>query len=142
MRNLLSGKLVDKFAMEMFRYKGIIGINLDYLLDNNPRVDTKANQNMEHVDMIDLSDASQFRTNTTHFGRAYKEDNKLVWDHLKSQLLGEQAYNHIRRFNTNDNGRVLEMYLLVFMRVKISSNGCENPHSQKLLPYSTRVTDT
>ena len=95
----------DKFIMKLSHTVGCRGIPLDYVVDSTPRVVTRANQNMAFVESIDLSEDGQYRTLTTHFGRAYKEDNKAVWDILKSNLLGEPAYNHISSNNTSRNGR-------------------------------------
>ena len=81
----------DKFIMKLSHTVGCRGIPLDYVVDSTPRVVTRANQNMAFVESIDLSEDGQYRTLTTHFGRAYKEDNKAVWDLLKSNLLGEPA---------------------------------------------------
>ena len=95
----------DKFIMKCSQTTGCRGITLDYVVDSTPRAVTRANQQLEYVDTIDISDDVQFRTMTTHFGRAFKEDNKAVWDLLKSNLIGEPAYNHISNFNNSNNGR-------------------------------------
>ena len=95
----------DKFIMKLSKTTGCRSITLDYVVDSTPRAVTRANQNMEYVHTIDISDEVQFRTMTTHFGRAFKEDNKAMWDLLKCNLLGEPAYNHISNFNNSNNGR-------------------------------------
>jgi hypothetical protein len=46
-----------------------------------------------------------FTTRTVHFGPSFKNDNQLVWNKIKTALLGKPGYNHISSFNTSKNGR-------------------------------------
>jgi hypothetical protein len=95
----------EKFIMKISRTKGTRGIALNYVIDSTPRTATRINAAKQEVNTVDISDDEIFTTQTTHFGRSFKADNKTVWEHLKNLNIGHPPYNHISRFNSSANGR-------------------------------------
>lgn len=95
----------DKFIMRLSNVKGCRNTTLHYVIDSTPRAASRATSNKAEVNTIDIMNDSIFHTTTTHFGRAYKVDNKAVWDTLKSNLLGRPPYNHVSRYDTSSDGR-------------------------------------
>lgn len=95
----------EKFIMKISRTKGTRGIALNYVIDSTPRLATRINAAMQEVNVVDISNDDLITNQTTHFGRSFKADNKMVWEHLKNLNIGHPPYNHISRFNTSTNGR-------------------------------------
>ena len=95
----------DKFLMKLSRTIGARGFAITYVVDTTTRTALRATAALDIIDDYDISDDAIYVTWPTHFGPAFKTDNKAVWELLKSQLLGCPAFNHISRFDASKNGR-------------------------------------
>jgi hypothetical protein len=104
----------EKFNQLLDLTIGAHKIPIRYVIDSTVRPHLRANATRSEVDTIDMEDEDLFTTNTVHFGAAYKNDNKLVWNLLANALLAKPGYNHISSFNTSKNGRAAWFALRTF----------------------------
>ena len=95
----------DMIELKLDILKGKGGHPLSYILNHVPRNATRSNASRKVVDSIDLEEAGIYKTHTVHFGKNFKDDNKRVWNYLKSVLLNTPAYNHILEYDRTYNGR-------------------------------------
>ena len=95
----------DTVLMKISVIQGKTGFPIDYVLDSNPRRITHANANRTVQAEIDFSEDDFFKKNAIHFGKHFKEDNKLVWLVLKSYLMKTSSYDHIIHIDRTSNGR-------------------------------------
>ena len=95
----------ENFILLLGLTKGIRGIPLDYVVDNTPRMATRANSLRTEIDLIDMTRDNTLKSRTVHFGDSFKHDNKTVWNKLHTLLVDKPAYNHINSFATSKNGR-------------------------------------
>ena len=95
----------DKFESNLANMIGARYTPLSYVIDctERPRI-TRATQLFE-VEVIDMGDVELLKTNTTHHGPQYKDDNSKVWMLLKKSLLGNQPYHHIDEYEKTRDGR-------------------------------------
>ena len=85
--------------------KSTRGITLEYIADTTSRPITRRNATKILVDKIDVYDEEYIRSNATHFGSYFKEDDANTATMLKKVLLNTSAYNHIIQAITNKNRR-------------------------------------
>ena len=95
----------DKFMMKLAKGKGARGITLSYVVDETDRHSDNINEDFDAVTTLDINNHEMYVTDTMHFGEGWTDDNRTVWNMLKSSLLGHPPFNHISRFNTGTNGR-------------------------------------
>ena len=95
----------DKFESNLANMVGARYTPLSYVIDGTerPRI-TRATPLFE-VETIDMGDIELIKTNTTHHGPQFKEDNSKVWMLLKKSLLGYQPYHHIDEYERGRDGR-------------------------------------
>ena len=108
----------QNFTLLLGLTKGIRGIPLDYIIDNTIRIATRSNNTRSEIDQIDLTEENVFQNRTVHFGDAYKQDNKAVWNKLHTLLVDKPGYNHISSFSTSKNGRNAWNTLVTFYEGK------------------------
>ena len=94
----------DLVTMKLGLIKGQAGYPLDYVVNSSERIAKRGNATRRTVDHRDITRES-FKTSCVHFGKAFKEDNRRVWNVLKSLLLENSAYNHILEMDRTSNGR-------------------------------------
>ena len=95
----------DLVIMKLTQTKGKAGYSVAYVIDNKPRTASKKTDPRLEVDLQDLSEENVFETHPVHFGTAFKEDNKKVWNVIKSLLLETPSYDHIIGCNRTADGR-------------------------------------
>ena len=95
----------DAFEMKLGIIKSKSGFSINYVIDPTPREFTRNNAIRGVTDNINLADEIVFKEKAVHFGKMYKEDNKIVWLHLKAALLRSPSYDHILEYNKTSNGR-------------------------------------
>ena len=95
----------EKFKQLLDLTVGAHNIAIQYVIDSTVRTHLQANALRSEIATIDLETEGIFTQNTVHFGAAYKNDNKLVWNLLANTLLNKPGYNHISGFNNSKNGR-------------------------------------
>ena len=91
--------------MKLSFTKGKAGFPVLYVIDDTTRTSTRLNSTRTTIDFIDLTDEEIFKVRPVHFGRVYKEDNKLVWNVIKSLLMDSPSYDHIISFDKTADGR-------------------------------------
>ena len=104
----------DAFEMKLEILKSKAGFPLNYVVDQTPRVFTRANANRGEVPAVDLTEPNVFKEQAVHFGKTYKDDNKTVWLLLKSLLLNSSSYDHVLEFNASSNDRKAFLTLKTF----------------------------
>ena len=95
----------DKLLLKLSTMKSTRGINLEYIADTTIRQNTRGSSSKILVDKIDVSDEEYIRSNATHFGSYFKEDDANTAVMLKKALLNTSAYNHITVAITKKSGR-------------------------------------
>ena len=98
----------DSFKTKLSLTIGNRGISIDYVIDSTPRAVTSANDTKEEIDDLNdlnLEDDEIFKTQSTHFGPAFKADNAIVWNRLKALLINTPHFNHISQCEKSRNGR-------------------------------------
>ena len=95
----------DLIKMRLSLIKGKMCYPIDYVVDMTPRKVNRANAARTLVDTVPITEEDFLKTHTVHFGKAYKEDNKRVWNVLKSQLHETSAFDHIIGFDRRCDGR-------------------------------------
>lgn len=95
----------DTVLMKISVIQGKTGFPIDYVLNSNPREITHANSARAIRAEIDFAEDNFFEKNAIHFGKHFKEDNKLVWLVLKSYLMKTSSYDHIIHIDKTSNGR-------------------------------------
>lgn len=104
----------DAFEMKLEIVKSNSGFPLNYVIDQTPRVYTRANTTRGEVGLVDLTESNLFKERAVHFGKTFKDDNKTVWLILKSLLLNSSSYDHVLEFNASSNGRKAYLTLKTF----------------------------
>ena len=95
----------DKFESNLANMVGARYTPLSYVIDGVERPRITRLTLLFEVETIDMGDIKLLKTNTTHHGLQYKEDNSKVWMLLKKSLLGNQPYHHIDEYGRNRDGR-------------------------------------
>ena len=96
----------DKLHLKLSMMKSTRGgISLEYIADVSTRSVTRASEPRLLIDTIVVNDEDLNRTNTTHFGTHFKEDNASVAAMLKKTLINAPAYNHVEKPISKKNGR-------------------------------------
>ena len=95
----------DLVMMRLSFIKGKAGFPILYVVDGTTRTSIRANATRSTASLIDFTDEEIFKTRPVHFGRVYKEDNKRVWNVIKSLLMESPAYDHIISFDKAADGR-------------------------------------
>ena len=85
----------NAFEMKLGITKSKSGFSINYAIDPTPKEFIRSNTTRGVADNINLADEITFREKAVHFGKMYKEDNKIVWLHLKTALLKSPSYEHI-----------------------------------------------
>ena len=91
--------------MRLSLIKGKIGFPIDYVIDTNDRAAKRVNAAHALIDTVPITDDDFLKSNVVHFGKPYKEDNKRVWNVLKSLLYQTSAYDVIVDCDKSSNGR-------------------------------------
>ena len=95
----------DMVSMRLSLIKGKKGYPIEYITDDTPREIKRANAARVFVDLLPITEDDYLKKNVVHFGTAYKDDNRRVWNVLKSLLHKAPAYNHIVGYDRLSNGR-------------------------------------
>lgn len=95
----------DKFKMKLSLTIGKRGFPLSYVIDESVRPVSRGNANLLEVDELNLGEENLYLHGATQFGAPFNQDNLLVWNLLKSQLLGTPVFNHIANCDSSSNGR-------------------------------------
>ena len=95
----------DTVLMKLSMTKGKTGFPIDYVINMTERDITHANAARVILDTIDITEDKFFETSAVHFGKHYKEDNKIVWLVLKSYLMKTPSYDLIIQIDRSSNGR-------------------------------------
>ena len=95
----------DTILMKLSMTKGKTGFPIDYVINMTDRNINHANAARAILDTVDISEDKFFETRAVHFGKHYKEDNKVVWLVLKSYLMKTPSYYHITQIDRISNGR-------------------------------------
>ena len=95
----------DTVLMKISVIQGKTGFPIDYVLDSNPRQITRANAARTIQSEINFTEDDFFKKHAIHFGKHFKEDNKLVWLVLKSYLMKTSSYDHIIHIDRTSDGR-------------------------------------
>ena len=72
---------------------------LSCLVDTTTRTSLRASVPIEEIDALDLAEEHIFEKKTAHFGTTFKQDNTLLWNKLKNELLDKLGCNHISQFS-------------------------------------------
>ena len=104
----------DMVKMRLAMMKGKGGFQIDYIIDNTERHAKRVNAARFLVDIAPITDDGYINSHAVHFGRKYKEDNKRVWNVLKSLLHETNAYDHILDCDKTSNGRKAWQVLKMF----------------------------
>ena len=95
----------DIIQMRLSLIKGKMFYPIDYVIDATTRDVNRANAARTFIDVVPITEDGYLQKHTVHFGDAYKEDNKRVWNVLKSQLHETSAYDRITGFDRKNDGR-------------------------------------
>ena len=95
----------DTVLMKLSMTKGKTGFPIDYVINMTERDIIHANAARAILDTIDITEDKFFETSAVHFGKHYKEDNKVVWLVLKSYLMKTPSYDLIIQIDRSSNGR-------------------------------------
>ena len=85
----------DLVVMKLSQIKGKGGYPVTYVIDRTPRRAQKKADPRNEVDRENFDEDYIFETRPVHFGVTFKEDNKEVWNVIKSLLLETPTYDHI-----------------------------------------------
>ena len=91
--------------MRLSLIKGKIGFPIDYVIDKTDRTIRRSNAAHILVDTAPITDDDYLKSHVVHFGKAFKEDNKKVWNVLKALLYETSAYDHIVDCDKTSNGK-------------------------------------
>ena len=95
----------DLVLMRLQLIKGKVGYPIDYVIDKTERHAERTNASRFLVDIAPITEDNYLKTHVVHFGKAFKEDNKRVWNVLKSLLHETSAYDHVVDCDKTSNGR-------------------------------------
>lgn len=95
----------DKFILKLSLVNGSRSIPLDYVIDTSVRAVTRGNAARVPVASSNVMNANYLKNHAVHFGPQFKEDNKAVWNRLKSALLNTAPYYHISSHDSTKDGR-------------------------------------
>ena len=95
----------DLIQMRLSLIKGKTTYSIDYIIDMTERDVKRSNAARILVDTVPITQEGYLKTHTVHFGGAFKEDNKRVWNVLKAQLHETSAYDRITSFDSRNDGR-------------------------------------
>ena len=95
----------DLVQMRLQLIKGKVGFPIDYVLDTTDRHAQRVNAAQFLIDTVPITEDNFLKTHVVHFGKVFKEDNKRVWNVLKSLLHQTSAYDHIVDCDKTSNGR-------------------------------------
>ena len=104
----------EKFLQLLDLTVGAHNLTIRYVVDGTVRPHLRSNALRTEVDVIDLEDEYLFTSSIVHFGPAFKNDNKLVWNLLTNALLDKPGYNHISAHSATKNGRAAWFALRTF----------------------------
>ena len=95
----------DMVAMKLSFLTGKSGFSVEYVIDISERGYKSARATRGEEEIVDFERVDVFKTRPVHFGKSFKEDNKRVWNVLKSLLLETPAYDHILSCDRTSDGR-------------------------------------
>ena len=95
----------DIIQMKLGLIKGRMSYPIDYVIDMTDRNASRANAARTLIDIVPITEDGYLQSHTVHFGDAFKEDNKRVWNLLKAQLHETSAYDRIMGCNKKNDGR-------------------------------------
>ena len=95
----------EMILMRLSLMKGKMCHPIDYIVDETERQVKRGNAARVFVDSVPITDENYLKTHTVHFGEYFKEDNKRVWNMLKSNLHDTPAYDRISEFDKRNDGR-------------------------------------
>ena len=95
----------DTVLMKLSVIQGKTGFPISYIIDSKPRQIERANAPRTIHNAIDFTEDNFFQNHAVHFGKHFKEDNKMVWLVLKSYLMKTPSYDHITHIDKTSNGR-------------------------------------
>ena len=95
----------DLITMRLSLIKGRMSHPIDYVIDETDRHVKRVNASRMFVDTVPITDEDFLKTHVVHFGTCFKDDNKRVWNVLKSNLHETPAYDHIIEFDKRKDGR-------------------------------------
>ena len=95
----------DLVTMKLSMIQGKAGFPIVYVIDKTDRAANRANIRREEINSVNFEEDDIFTTRPVHFGKSFKEDNKRVWNVIKSLLLKTSSYDHIIDCNRTMNGR-------------------------------------
>ena len=95
----------DLVLMKLANIKGKGGYPVTYVIDKTPRTAVRRTTPRVEVDVEDLSELDVFEKRPVHFGNTFNEDNKRVWNVIKSLLLESPSYDHIIGYNKSSDGK-------------------------------------
>lgn len=104
----------EKFVQLLELTLGAHKLPIRYVIDDTPRAHLRSNAARSEVPTIDLSDDQIFSKKIVHFGPAFNNDNKLVWNLLANALIDKPGYNHISGYSSSKNGRGAWLALRTF----------------------------
>ena len=91
-------------SMRMALIKGKEGFPIEYVIDETARCITRANKTRLCADLIPITEEGYLRTHIVHFGNAFRDDNKRVWNVLKSLPNKSAGYKHVVGLDRTSNG--------------------------------------
>ena len=95
----------DLVTMRLSFLVGKSGFPVEYVIDKTERKYSSARTARGEEMIVDLEMEDVFKSHPVHFGKSFKEDNKRVWNVLKSLLLESPAYDHILSCDRTSDGR-------------------------------------
>ena len=104
----------EKLHLKLAHLSSKRGFPLAYVIDTTARPVRRGNAALVESPTVDFSDLDIFKTQATHFGPAFNDDNKKVWSVIESNLVNTMPYNHIAQFSNSKNGRNAYEALRVF----------------------------
>ena len=95
----------DLVIMKLAQIKGKAGYPVIYVIDDTPRAAKRKSDPRLEADEVDLSEDDIFETRPVQFGTTFKDDNRRVWNVIKSLLLETPSYDHIIGCNRTADGK-------------------------------------
>ena len=95
----------DQLENKLSRMNGSKYLTLSYVIDKTPRAVTTVTAPKVEVPTVDVSDLTNLKSYTVHFGPTFKRDNAMVWSVIKTALLSTQPYNIIDTCDRMKDGR-------------------------------------
>ena len=95
----------DIIQMKLGLIKGRMSYPIDYVIDLTDRDANRVNAARTFVDAVPITEDGYLESHSVHFGDAFKEDNKRVWNLLKSHLHETSAYDRIMGCDKRNDGR-------------------------------------